>query len=275
MYSIQEQFKTDALAQMNDRVLDAQRIAGNILELSREIGVLNVRTTKASAEHLAGAMQKLLGASNPGEFMQLAASAMQPDMQLWTGYVTQLQGIAGKVNLPANPLLTPMTTLLAPLAVAAPRVTWPTPAATAPDADVQTAPAVETPAVPEEAQLAAAIAEVPATPPPAAVPYAVGLEEDTPDTPDTAKASQPAAAGTPVETVEAIKEVAEAMSGANKTPPVVMAASTPPAEAPAVPEIKVERKNAVAQSGRKPIAPPAAKKAATPVRSASNRARKG
>ena len=269
MYSIQEQFKTDALAQMNSRVLDAQRIAGNILDLSREIGVLNVRTTKASAEHLAGAMQKLLSASNPGEFMQLAASALQPDMQLWTGYVTQLQGIAGKVNLPANPLLTPMTTLLAPLTTGVPQVTWPTPAATAPEA----APAVQTPAVPEEAQLAA-IADVPAAPPLAAVPYAVGLEEETPDAPDTAEASQPAAS-TPPETVEAIKEVAEAMSGTNKAPPVVMAASTPPAAAPAVPEIKVVRKNAIAHSGRKPVAPPAAKKAPAPVRSASNRARKG
>jgi hypothetical protein len=272
MYSIQEQFKTDALAQMNSRVLDAQRVAGNILDLSREIGVLNVRTTKASAEHLAGAMQKLLSASNPGEFMQLAASALQPDMQLWTGYITQLHGIAGKVNLPANPLLTPMTTLLAPLAAAAPQVTWPTPAATAPEAAVQTAPAVEAPAVPEEAQLEAAIADVPAAPPPAAVPYAVGLEEATPDTPE---ASQPAAASTPPETVEAIKEVAEAMSGAHKAPPVVMAASTPPAEAPAVPEIKVVHKNADTHSGRKQVAPPAAKKGAAPVRSGSNRARKG
>jgi hypothetical protein len=275
MYSIQEQFKTDALAQMNGRVLDAQRIAGNILDLSREIGVLNVRTTKASAEHLAGAMQKLLSASNPGEFMQLAASAMQPDMQLWTGYVTQLQGIAGKVSLPASPLLAPITTLLAPLAAAVPKVTWPTAAATAPEDAVQTAPAVEAPAVPEEAQLEAAIADVPAAPPPAAVPYAVGMEEETPDTPDTAEASPPAAASTPPETVEAIKEVAEAMSGTHKAPPAVMAASTPPAEAPAVPEIKVVHKNAVAQSGRKQVAPPAAKKAAVPVRSAPNRARKG
>jgi hypothetical protein len=270
MYSIQEQFKTDALAQMNGRVLDAQRIAGNILDLTREIGVLNLRTTKASAEHLAGAMQKLVSASNPSEFMQLAASALQPDMQLWSGYVTQLQGIAGKVDLPASPMLAPMTTLLAPLSAAVPKVRWPTPAATAPEA----APAVQTPALPEEAQLAAAIADVPAAPPPAAVPYAVGLEEETPDTPDTAEASRPAAS-TPSETVEAIKEVAEAMSGANKAPPVVMAASTPPAEAPAAPEIKVVRKNTVAHSGRKPVAPPAAKKAAAPVRSASNRARKG
>jgi hypothetical protein len=273
MYSIQEQFKTDALAQMNGRVRDAQRIAGNILDLSREIGVLNLRTTRASAEHVTGAMQKLLGASNPGEFMQLAASAMQPDMQLWTGYITQLQGIAGKANLPASPLLAPITTLLAPLAAATPHVTWP-PAATAPEAAVQAAPAVETPAVPEEAQLEAAIADVPAAPPPAAVPYAVGLEEETPEASQPAAAATPAAS-TPPETVEAIKEVAEAMSGAHKAPPVVMAASTPPVEAPPVPEIKVVRKNAVAQSGRKQVAPPAAKKAAAPVRSASNRARKG
>jgi hypothetical protein len=84
MYSIQEQFKTDALAQMNDRVRNAQLVAGNILDLSREIGVLNIRTTKASTEQFAGAVRKLLGASNPAEFMQIATSVMQPDMQLWT-----------------------------------------------------------------------------------------------------------------------------------------------------------------------------------------------
>ena len=71
MYSIQEQFKTDAFAQMNGRVRDAQTVAGTFLDLSREIGVLNVRTGKASAEQLAGMMQKLLGASNPGEFFQI------------------------------------------------------------------------------------------------------------------------------------------------------------------------------------------------------------
>ena len=267
MYSIQEQFKTDALAQMNGRVRDAQRIAENILDLSREIGVLNLRTTRASAERVAGAMQKLLAASNPGEFMQLAASSMQPDMQLWRGYVAQLQGIAGKVNLPASPLLTPLTTLLAPILAAAPEVTWPKPEDIAPEAAATAVPAEEAPAIPEEASLEAAIAPVPAAPTPAAVPYAVGLEEAAPEAPQ--------AAATPRETMEVIREVAEAMTGANKTPPAVMAASTQPPEAPAVPEIKVMNKNAVARSGRKQAAPPAVKKAAAPVRSASHRARKG
>ena len=256
MYSIQEQFKTDALAQMNGRVRDAQAIAGTFLDLSREIGVLNVRTTKASAEQVAGAVQKLLGASNPGEFFQIAASVMQPDMQLWTRYIEQLGSIAGKASAPAS--------------LAAPGVTWPKAEGSAGEPAAQAA-AVEqarASAVPEQMQLEAAMEPAPVAPPPAAVPYLAPLEERV----EEAKQVE---SDTAADTVEAIREVADAMTGAQKTPPVVMAASTPLVSEPVVPEIAVARKSASTRPARKPAAPPAAKKAAHPARSAPGRARKG
>jgi hypothetical protein len=273
MYSIQEQFKTDALAQMTSRVGDAQRIAGNILDLSREIGVLNVRTTRASAEHLAGAVQKLFSAGNPGEFMQLAVSAMRPDMQLWNDYVAQLRSIAGKAGMPTAMPAAPLTTLLAPITAlaTAPVVIWPKPENIVPKTAAATAPVVETPATPEEVQPEAAITPVPATPSLAAVADVADVaapKEDIAEEPKTA-------AVTPAATVEAIKEVVEAMSGASKAPPVVMAASTLPPEAPAKPRIKVAHKNAGARSGHKPAAPAAVKKAGAPARSASKGTRKG
>lgn len=267
MYSIQEQFKTDALAQMTGRVRDAQRIAGTILDLSHEIGVLNVRTTKASAEQIAGAMQKLLAASNPGEFFQLAASVMRPDTQLWTRYIEQLSSIAGKTGIPvATSLGLSAQTMLAPQA--APVVTWPKSGAPSQQPAFNAAPSAEAPAVPEEVQLEAAMEPAPEVLLPAAVPYAAALEETSEETPQ-------AAAATPAETVEAIKEVAEAMTGAHKTPPVVMAASALPPEVPAVPEITVARKAAETRPARKPAAPAVTKKAAPPSRSASSRGRKG
>nr|WP_314623280.1 phasin family protein [uncultured Noviherbaspirillum sp.] len=255
MYSIQEQFKTDALAQINGRVRDAQAIAGTFLDLSREIGVLNVRTTKASAEQVAGAVQKLLGASNPGEFFQIAAAVMQPDMQLWTRYIEQLGSIAGKASAPAS--------------LAAPVVTWPKPEERAgePAAAVEQEPA-QAPAVPEQMQLEAAMEPAPVVPPPAAVPYLAPLEE-------RAEETKQAVSETEAGTVEAIREVADAMTGAQKTPPVVMAASTPLVSEPVMPEIAMAPKSASARPVRKPVAPPAAKKAAQPARSASGRGRKG
>lgn len=270
MYSNQEQLKTDALAQMTSRVGDAQRIAGNILDLSREIGVLNVRTTKASAEHLAGAVQKLFSAGNPGEFMQLAVSAMQPDMQLWNDYIAQLRRIAGKAGMPPAMSLAPLSTLLAPVTAlaAAPVVIWPKPENIVPETAAAAAPAAETPAVPEEVQPEAAIAPVAATPSVTAVADVAEPKDDIAEVPQ-------AAAVTPAETVEAIKEVVEAMSGASKAPPVVMAASALPPEAPATPKIKVAHKNAGARSGHKPAAPAAVKKAAAPTRSSSKGTRKG
>jgi hypothetical protein len=260
MYSIQEQFKTDALAQMSGRVRDAQLIADNLLDLSREIGVLNVRTTKASTEQLAGAMRKLLSASNPGEFLQIAASVMQPDMQLWTGYIEQLRGIAGKATAPV--------TASASAALSTPAVTWPKPEAMMPTAVADVAPVAEALAAAEEAPLEAAIEAVPEVPPPAAVPYAAAVEESAEEAPQAAAVTSPDA-------TDAIKEVAEAMTGANKAPPVVMAASALPPEVPAAPEISVARKSVSSRPARKPVAAPAQKKAAPPSRSAPNRARKG
>jgi hypothetical protein len=266
MYSIQEQFKTDALAQMNDRVRNVQLVAGNILDLSREIGVLNIRTTKASTEQFAGAVRKLLDASNPAEFMQIATSVMQPDMQLWTSYLEQLRSIADKAGAPVKTSLAlSASTLLAPQA--APLITWPKPAAPAPQPAANAAPAAEAPVLPEQAQLEAAIEPAPEVPPPATVPYAVAPEESSEDAPQPAAATPPAA-------VEAITEVAEAMTGANKTPDVVMAASALLPEEPAVPEITVVRKTAASLPASKPAAAPASKKAA-PARSASHRGRKG
>jgi len=266
MYSIQEQYKTDALAQMNGRVRNAQLVADNILDLSREIGVLNIRTTKASAEQFTGAMRKLLCASNPAEFMQIATSVMQPDMQLWTSYIEQLRSIAGKASAPVTTSLTlSASTLLTPQA--APLITWPKSAAPAPQPAVNAAPEAEAPAIPEQLQLEAASEPAPEVPSPAAVPQAAAVAESSEEAP------QPAAA-TPPAVVEAISEVAEAMAGANKTPAVMMAASALPLEEPAVPEITVVRKTEVSAPASKQAAAPASKKAG-PARSASNRGRKG
>jgi hypothetical protein len=250
MYSIQEQYKTDALAQMNGRVRNAQLVADNILDLSREIGVLNIRTTKASAEQFTGAVRKLLGASNPAEFMQIATSAMQPDMQLWTSYIEQLRSIAGKAGAPVTTSLTlSASTLLAPQPA------------------VNAASEAEAPAVPEQLQLEAAIEPAPEVPSSPAVPQAAPVAESSEEAPQPAAATPPAVA-------EAISEVAEAMTGANKSPAVVMAASALPLEEPAVPEITVVRKTEVSPPASKQAAAPASKKAG-PARAASNRGRKG
>jgi len=252
MYSIQEQFKTDALAQMNGRVLNAQAIAANFLDLSREIGMLNVRTTKTSAEQFAGAVQKLLGASNPGEFLQIAASVMRPDMQLWTGYVEQFRSIAGKAGVPLT--------------------TSPTPPAVA--AEAPAAAVAEAPAVPEQMQEKEAIEPAPEAPLPAAATYVAALEESIGTALQTASE-------TLTGTVEAFKEVAEAMTGVQMTVPVATAAETPtPTPAPApeeavVPEITVARKTPSPRPARKQSAPPAARKTTSSARSASGRARKG
>jgi hypothetical protein len=257
MYSIQEQFKSDALAQMNGRVRNAQLVADNILDLSRDIGVLNLRTTKASTEQFASAVRKLLGAGNPAEFMQIAASVMQPDMQFWTSYIEQLRSIAGKAGAPVTTSLAySASTLLAPQA--APIIAWPKTAAPAPQPAASAAPEAEAPAAPEQAQPEAAIEPAP---------LAAAAEESSVEAPQPAVATPPAA-------VEAIAEVAEAMTGANKAPDAVMAASALPPEEPAVPEITVVRKTEASQPAGKPAAAPAGKKGA-PARSASNRGRKG
>jgi hypothetical protein len=155
--------------------------------------------------------------------------------------------------------------MLAPQA--APLIAWPKHVAAAPQPAANAAPETEAPVLPEQAQLEAAIEPAPEVAPPAAVPYAAAPQESSEETPQAAAATTPAA-------VEAITEVAEAMTGANKTPDVVMAASALPTEEPAVPEITVVRKTEATQPASKPAAAPAAKKAA-PARSATHRGRKG
>ena len=254
MYSIQEQFKTNAFAQMDGRVRDAQAIAVNLLDLSREIGMLNVRTTKTSAEQLAVAMQKLLGAGNPGEFLQIAASVMRPDMQLWTGYVEQFRSIAGKAGVPLTSSLTPAD----------------------PVAEAPTAPVAEAPAVPEQMQEEEAIEPAPEAPLPVAATYVAALEQSFGNALQTASE-------TLTGTVEAFKEVAEAMTGVQMTAPVATAVSTPaptavstpaPEEA-AVPDTTVARKKPSPRPARKQSASPVVRKTTPSARSASGRARKG
>ena len=264
MYSIQEQFGTDVLAQINNRVQDAQLIAGNVFDLGREIGVLNVRTSRASAEQLVGNVGKLLAATNPGEFFQIAASTMQPDLTLWTSYIEQLSNIAGRAMPLKTSLAVSAGKLLAPLA--APTVTWPKADASTGQPLAQAASAVEAPAIAENTQLEAAMAAAPAVPPPAAVPYAAALDDSSEEAPQ-------AAAAPPAETVEAIREVAESMTGVNRAPPAVMAASALPPEAPPVPEITVVHKP-VARAARKPVTPPPAKKSGPAGRGAASRGRK-
>jgi hypothetical protein len=116
-------------------------------------------------------------------------------------------------------------------------------------------------------QLEAAIEPAPEVPSPAAVPQAAVVAESSEEAPQPAAATPPAVA-------EAISEVAEAMTGANKSPAVVMAASALPLEEPAVPEITVVRKTEVSPPASKQAAAPVSKKAA-PARGASNRGRKG
>lgn len=98
MYSIQEQFRSEALALLNSKVVQTGQIVGNFLEISHEIGVLNVRTGKASAIAVTSAMQKLLAASTPVEFFQTATSVIRPDIQFWNAYAVQLRGIAVKIT---------------------------------------------------------------------------------------------------------------------------------------------------------------------------------
>jgi hypothetical protein len=206
MYPLQEQFKSDALAQLNSRMVQAGRIAGNLLEISHQIGVLNVRTGKASAEALTGAVQKLLAANNPVEFLQLAATVMRPVPQVWTDYAEQLRGIAGK-------MVTPVTQDLAAAATEAPAAPV---AATAPlDLQGVVPPAameaaVQEPPMPVEAMAPAeARVDAPAQPAAAAAP------------------SQPEAAP---EVPQVVQEVTEAINNVAKSAPVISAAATPDAK---------------------------------------------
>jgi hypothetical protein len=301
MYLLQEQFKSDALAQLNSKVQEAQVIAGSMLEVTRDIGVLNIRTTKASAEALASTAQKLLSASNPVEFFQLAVSAMRPDVQAWTTYAEQLRGIAGKISVPLKASIASFPAL--PQST----VTWPTPSpatqavpqepvtqAAVADEAIAAEAVVPPPVEPQAAQTEPVIAEsvvmeslvaelgltpsaeepatdtkpaAPATPATPAASPAAASPAARDEMPPVAGASQP-------EVPEAIQDVADAIVGASKTPPVVMAASAPLPETPAAPpEVP---KAAIAQATRKASSKPAPQKTNASARSSgAGRQKKG
>lgn len=204
MYPLQEQFKSDALAQLNSQVLQAGRIAGNLLEIGHQIGVLNVRTGKASAEALAGAVQKLLAANNPVEFIQLAANVMRPAPQVWTDYAEQLRGIAGK-------MVAPVTQDLVEAA------TGETPSAPSAALDLQ--------GVVPPAALDAALPE-PVLPVEALVPPKTEMEAEVQAQPQPAAAA-PSGAEAATEVLQAVQEVTEAINNVAKAAPVIPAAATP------------------------------------------------
>ena len=203
MYPLQEQFKSDALAQLNSQMLQAGRIAGNLLEIGHQIGVLNARTGKASAEALTGAVQKLLAANNPVEFFQLAATVMRPVPQVWTDYAQQLRGIAGKIVTPVTP----------DLAKAA--------------AEMPAAPAAE-PDPQDTAPPAALDAGVPESAPPAAapVPAVAGTQSEAQALPAAASSAAQAAPEVP----QAVQEVTQAINNVAKAAPLISAAAAPDAK---------------------------------------------
>jgi hypothetical protein len=206
MYPLQEQFKSDALAQLNSRMVQAGRIAGNLLEISHQIGMLNVRTGKASAEALTGAVQKLLAANNPVEFLQLAATVMRPAPQVWTDYAAQLRGIAGKMVTPVtqDPAAAPAEAPAAPAALDLQGVV--------PPAAMETA--VQEPAMPVEARVAAqAKVEAPAQ-------LAASAAPSRPE----------AAPEVASEAAQAVQEVTEAINNVAKSAPLIPAAATPDAK---------------------------------------------
>jgi hypothetical protein len=303
MYLLQEQFKSDALAQLNSKVQEAQVIAGNMLEVTRDIGVLNIRTTKASAEALASTAQKLLSARDPVEFFQLAVSAMRPDVQAWTMYAEQLRGIAGKISLPLK------ASIASAPALPQSAVTWPNSSPATPAVPQETVPqaavadeaivaeaVVAPPVVPKTVEAEPVIAEsavvesviaqpvltqaaqepvtdtksaaptAPATPAASSMPAAASPAARD-DLPPVADASQP-------DVPEAIQDVADAMVGVSKTPPVVMAASAPLPKTPAAPpEVP---KAAIAQATRKASGKSAPQKTNASARSSSTgREKKG
>lgn len=227
MYPLQEQFKSDALAQLNSRMLQAGRIAGNLLDISHQIGVLNVRTGKASAEALTGAVQKLLAANNPVEFLQLAATVMRPVPQVWTEYAEQLRGIAGK-------MATPVTQEAGEAGTEAPAATALDLQGVVPPAGMEAA--AQEPPLPIEALVPAeAEVEAPAQPPAAAP-----------------AASQPEAAP---EVAQAVQEVTEAINNVAKSAPVIPAATPDPktlAKAAVVPKATVKASRAQAMQKNAP-----------------------
>lgn len=206
MYPLQEQFKSDALAQLSSQMLQAGRIAGNLLEIGHQIGVLNARTGKASAEALTGAVQKLLAANNPVEFFQLAATVMRPVPQVWTDYAQQLRGIAGKIVAPITPDLA-KAAAETPAAPAAP--------AAKPDPQGAAPPAALDAAVPE-----------PAPPAAASSPAVAGTESQAQARPAAASSPAPAAPEVP----QAVQEVTQAINNVAKAAPLISAAAAPDAK---------------------------------------------
>jgi hypothetical protein len=105
MYLIQETVRKDALARLNSSMADAQRIAESMLEIAREIGNLNLRTGKASADALSDTARKMIAANNPGEFLAVAASSVQPNLGAVQAYAEALGGITKRLflSLPAFP----------------------------------------------------------------------------------------------------------------------------------------------------------------------------
>lgn len=221
MYPLQEQFKSDALAQLNSRMLQAGRIAGNLLDISHQIGVLNVRTGKASAEALTGAVQKLLAANNPVEFLQLAATVMRPVPQVWTEYAEQLRGIAGKMATPVMQEAVEAGTE-ASAATAALDLQGVVPPAGM-EAAAQEPPLPIEALVPVEAEV-----EAPAQPPAAAP-----------------AASRPEAAP---EVAQAVQEVTEAINNVAKSAPVIPAAAVAAADPKTLVKAAVVPKAAVKAS---------------------------
>ena len=234
MYPLQEQFKSDALAQLNSRMLQAGRIAGNLLEISHQIGVLNIRTGKASAEAMTGAVQKLLAANNPVEFLQLAATVMRPVPQVWTDYAEQLRGIAGK-------MVAPVTQDLAEAATEAPVA----PATEAPAAPVAAPATLDLQGVVPPAAMEAAVQEPP-LPVEALVPAQAEAQiQAKPAAADTAP-SQPEAAP---EMPQTVRQVTDAINNIAKSAPVISAATPDPktlAKAAVVPKAAVKASRAQA-----------------------------
>ena len=284
MYSIQEQFKTDALAQLNSKVRDAQQIAGNLLEVSREIGVLNLRTTKASAEVLAGTVKKLMSATNPTEFFQLAASVMRPDMQAWTSYTEQLRSIAGKLtappaaapavpDIPAGPDSLAAVEGYVHARVAASELALPELEPEAAASAVLAEPAEEPPATPEPVspqpviEKAAPVQAELLAPLSAPAPVAT-VRVATP-------APSPAASKPGVQKSEIISKVADAMAGASKAPAAVLAASAAPAKPQTVSSAPTAAKSAVKPATRTAPVKPVPQKAGPPARSNAKRGKKG
>lgn len=260
MYSIQEQFKTEALAQLNSKVRDAQLIAGNILDLSREIGVLNVRTTKASAEMLVDAVQKMLSASNPTEFFQRAAAAMRPDMQVWTSYTEQLRGITDKLTAPGAASLVASEGYVH-----------------APDAA-----SVESAAPVEEAAPPVAAADPVAAEPEAIAPVAdVAPEPLAAASSDVVAEVAPAISEPKAEANAVMQQMVDTMVGLSKAPAAVIAASAPvaPVKTPTVAKtpvpakVSAATKTAISRGSRKSTVQPPPK-AGVQSRSSTSRAKK-